>query len=119
MICLKCGRDTGSDLAFCESCAADMKAYPVKPDAVVQLPPSKPRLVPKKAAVHRRQNLSEQEQIRRLRLRLRRLWIALVIVLAILIAVCGFNIRLLTKARQPLPGQNYSTAPAKPAIGEK
>ena len=38
MSCMKCGKDTEDGQAFCAHCLEGMEAYPVKPDAHIQLP---------------------------------------------------------------------------------
>ena len=112
MKCMKCGRETGQDQLFCDSCSAGMKDYPVSPDTVVQLPNIKARQPAKKAAARRRP-ASDPEQLRRLTRRLHFLWGALGVALVLLIVLSCVTIRLAVKSRRPLPGQNYSTVVSK------
>lgn len=110
MNCMKCGRDIPGG-SFCESCLADMQRYPIKPDAVVQLPPQ--REAAKKVTPRRRGVISEQEQLRRTRLRLHRTRIAFGVTLALLILVSSVTVFLFSRSRRPLLGQNYSTSSTK------
>lgn len=112
MKCMKCGRETGQDQLFCDSCSAEMKKYPVSPDTVVQLPNSKLRQPVKKSAARRRP-ASDPEQLRQLTHRVHLLRVALGVALALLIVLSCVSIRLAAKSRRPLPGQNYSTVSQK------
>lgn len=106
MYCLKCGEQCQQGQVFCEACTEDMKLHPVKPDAVVQLPPE-PQ--PTKQFYYRPLWTSE-EQIRKLTQKNRLLTCLLVItlVLAILFATISTNaVRDVLKQR--LKGQNYTT----------
>lgn len=119
MNCMKCGREVPSGQAFCDTCLAEMKKYPVNPDTVIQLPTAKSHPTPRKATVRRKAILSEQEQIRRLKTRLRRLWTALIILLVLMITLGCLAADTLLKSRRPLLGQNYSTIPQKTTSAEK
>ena len=63
MRCMKCGKETSDSQVFCDSCLEVMEKYPVKPDTVVQLPPSRNLIADKKAA--RKKELSPKELLRK------------------------------------------------------
>ena len=67
MYCLRCGRETEEEQAFCLECQKEMAKYPVDPNAVVQLPPRK-QAAPKKPVKRR---VTPEEQIRLLKRRVR------------------------------------------------
>ena len=51
MFCLRCGRETENEQAFCLDCQKVMAAYPVDPNAVVQLPVRKQNALKKTASL--------------------------------------------------------------------
>lgn len=107
MPCLKCGRDLEQDgQVFCTGCLEAMAASPVKPGTVVLLPRRREERRPQP---RRRQPLSPEEQVKRLRRRSR--WQALVIwLLVVANAALGCIAYLhFTQEKEFLPGQNYST----------
>lgn len=111
MNCMKCGREIKEGASFCDSCLEEMKEYPVRPETVVQLPNHSQYTSSRRSIIRRKPQISEQEQIRRLKIRLKRLWTAFGIVLALLIMLCCLSANFLFRSRKPLPGQNYSTVP--------
>lgn len=108
MNCMKCGRETGTDNAFCDACLEEMGRHPVNPATVILLPgqgrPQPKKTAPKKALP------SLEEQVGFLRRKVRRLRI-LILLLAVLVAVLGVVVRktLSELDFQRLLGQNYST----------
>ena len=63
MQCLKCGREIDDSLSFCDGCRAQMEKYPVRPDAIVQIPK---RTVSQKRAGRKQKTFTEEDA--------RRLW---------------------------------------------
>lgn len=109
MSCMKCGRDIEENQLFCSSCLEDMARYPVKPGIAIQLPSRTEAPVSRKAAPKRKQPLTPEEQILRLKKRVRRL-VFLVILLLFLLAVTIYpTVEYFRSLSFPLPGQNYST----------
>ena len=104
MYCLRCGRETEEEQAFCLECQKEMAKYPVDPNAVVQLPVRK-QSSPKKAV---KRKAPPEEQIKYLKRRLR-------------LYACLFLIALITSICLTIPliryygsqhfqiGQNYTT----------
>ena len=104
MFCLRCGRETENEQAFCLDCQKVMAAYPVDPNAVVQLPVRKQNALKKTA----RRRVTPEERVKRLRRRCR--WISgLAVLFLIASIVLGIVfLRHLRNDRKPQPGQNYS-----------
>lgn len=104
MYCLRCGRETEDEQAFCLDCQKDMAKHPVDPNAVVQLPVRK-QGAPKKAAKRR---IPPEEQVKVLKRRVR---IFTCLFLAALITAVSLSIPLIRqygKHRFQI-GQNYTT----------
>ena len=38
MSCMRCGKETKEDQAFCDECLEEMERYPIKPGTPIQLP---------------------------------------------------------------------------------
>lgn len=108
MFCLRCGRETENEQAFCLDCQKVMAACPVDPNAVVQLPVRKQN-APKKTA---RRRVTPEEQIRVLRKRLR---VCAGLLLAAVILIVCLSVPIIRDfGKQKFQiGQNYSTV--KPA----
>lgn len=104
MACLKCGRDTEG--SFCADCLAQMSRYPVRPNTAVHLPR---RTETAKRVVHKKVEVSAEEQIPVLKGKIRRLWIVVVILVLIIAGICAGCFLYLESTKRPLPGQNYST----------
>ena len=104
MNCLRCGRETEEEQAFCLECQKEMAKYPIDPNAVVQLPVRK-QVAAKKPAKRR---VPPEEQIKVLKRRVR---IYACLFLAALIAAVSLSIpvmRYYDKHRFQI-GQNYTT----------
>lgn len=104
MYCLRCGRETEEDQAFCLDCQKDMAKYPIDPNAVVQLPVRK-QSAPKKPVKRR---VPPEEQVKYLKRRVR---IYACLLAAALIAVAFLSIPVIRdygKDKFQI-GQNYST----------
>ena len=102
MNCIKCGRETGADNAFCDACLEEMSRRPVNPATVVLLP-GQGRPQPKKAAP-KKALPSMEEQVGILRKKVRRMRI-MILVLVMLVVVLGFvlfNAADLTQAGQDM-----------------
>lgn len=112
MNCMKCGKEISPEAAFCESCLADMSNYPVKPDTVVQLPVRKEE-PPARRNSRRRNQISEQEQIKQLKIHLQRIWMAFAISLLLLAVAVTAAVYLYRQNNEPQVGQNYSTVTTK------
>lgn len=108
MYCIKCGRDVKEGQVFCDSCQEVMKKYPVKPGTAIQLP-GKKEAPPKKTYTKRKQPLSPEEQILRLKKRLKRLVIMWLVTLLLLAATVYPTVQFVKGLTIRLPGQNYST----------
>lgn len=108
MFCLRCGRETENEQAFCLDCQKVMAAYPVDPNAVVQLPVRKQNALKKTA----RRRVTPEEQIRVLRKRLR---VCAGLLLAAVILIVCLSVPIIRDfGKQKFQiGQNYSTV--KPA----
>lgn len=104
MYCLKCGRETEDEQAFCLDCQKEMAKYPVDPNAVVTIPVRK-QTTPKKTI---KRKISPEEQLRELKRRVR--VYACLFVIALITAICLSIpfIRDIGKEKFQI-GQNYST----------
>ena len=105
MYCLKCGRETEDEQAFCLDCQKEMVRYPVDPNAVVMIPVR--RQAPLKKPVKRK--TPPEDQIRELKRRAR--LYACLFAVALVAAICLSIpfIRDFGKDKFQI-GQNYSTA---------
>ena len=83
MDCIKCGRQAKEGQVFCPDCLEVMRLYPVKKDAVVQIPNREAKHPERQAPMR---DSSSQETIRRQRTVIRVLS-GVVIFLAILLLV--------------------------------
>lgn len=115
MYCLRCGRETEEDQAFCLDCQKDMAKYPIDPNAVVQLPIRK-QSAPKKPVKRR---ISPEEQVKFLKRRVR---IYAVLLFAAMVAVACLSVPVIRdfgKAKFQI-GQNYSTVKpsTEPTVSE-
>ena len=110
MYCLRCGRETEEDQAFCLECQKEMAKCPVDPNAVVQLPVRKP--VPPRKPVKRR--ISPEEQVKFLKRRIRLYTCLLAAALLVILGLSIPAIRDYGKEQFQI-GQNYSTV--KPSTG--
>lgn len=104
MYCLKCGRETDDEQAFCLDCQKEMAKYPVDPNAVVTIPVRKQ--APPRKPVKRK--TPPEDQIRELRRRVR--IYACLFAVALIAAICLSIpfIRDIGKEKFQI-GQNYST----------
>ena len=109
MACLKCGKETGISSVFCDDCLLKMAAYPVKPDAPVQLPHRAP--VPEeKKPVRKKKQYTPMELLKKSRRRV--LWLSVTVFLLIVGLV--FSLSLLVHTLDALDeaqnqGKNYTT----------
>lgn len=104
MYCLKCGRETDDEQAFCMECQKEMAKYPVDPNAVVTLP-ARRQPAPRKVV---KRKTPPEDQVKSLKRRVR-------------IYACLFAVALITAVCLSIPlirdvgkekfqiGQNYST----------
>lgn len=107
MACLKCGRETPPELAFCQECMLDMERYPVKPGTAVQLPKRRENAAARRVA-KRKSTTRLEEQVRLLRKRVRMLSILLAASLILVAALVYPTIQFFAR-RTPALGQNYSS----------
>ena len=107
MHCMKCGRKVEASKSFCPACLEEMEKYPVKANAVVQLPVHPEAAPVKKRSFRRKRPVKPEEQI----VALNRSRHRLIFLLSIsLLAVLGlFLILLILLERQDF-------APIKDAI---
>ena len=82
MYCLKCGRETDDEQAFCLDCQKEMAKYPVDPNAVFTIPVCK-QAPPRKPV--KRKNPPE-DQVRELKRRVR--LYACLFAVALVAAIC-------------------------------
>ena len=87
MACMKCGKETREGQLFCARCLETMEAYPVKPDAHIQLPVRKAGAAPKKQL---RKRTEKAAAVAALRMQVRLLW-AVIIALLLCIAILLFR----------------------------
>lgn len=104
MNCLRCGRETDEDQAFCLECQKEMAKYPIDPNAVVQLPVRR-QPQPRKPAKRR---IPPEEQIRLLKLRIR-LYACLLAVALIAVVCLAIPVIHGIGQQKFAIGQNYST----------
>lgn len=104
MYCLRCGRETEDDQAFCLECQKEMAKYPIDPNVAVQLPVR--RQAPPKKPVKRKILPEEQVKILRRRVRLFACLFAAALIAALCLAVPV--IRDMESNKFQI-GQNYST----------
>ena len=109
MFCLRCGKETHEEQAFCLDCQKDMQRYPIDPGAVVQLPLWNQPVARK--AVKRR--VTPEEQIRSLRKRARNYACLLLAALVLIICLTVALILSLGDERSQI-GKNYTTV--KPTV---
>ena len=103
MSCMKCGKDTEDGQGFCAHCLEGMEAYPVKPDAHIQLPNHRTEESSKKQT--RKSRSRKQRQAANLRKQIRWMWA--VIVLLILALAFSWGKEAVIPGSKP-PGQNYT-----------
>ncbi len=113
MYCMKCGKETQQDQVFCESCLQVMDAYPVKPDAAIQLPIRAQR-TPSKKSAHRKRKIPLEEQVANLKKANRRLRLTVFVlglIAAIFIGVGVYQLTVPKDADNSATNQNYTYAP--------
>ena len=109
MNCMKCGVEIADDQAFCQSCLAEMKHYPVKPELRIQLPSRPDPEVSKKQPPRKRAPTTE-EKLSKLQSIVK--WLVLFLIASLLFL--GFTVSMLLreppiKDTQENIGQNYNT----------
>ena len=112
MYCLKCGRETAGEQAFCIDCQVVMEKYPVRPGTLVQLPKRKESSAPKKAP--KRRTVPLEEQVKTLRNRVRILTILLLVCAVLIAAMVYPSVSYLMDDHFAI-GQNYSSVTATSA----
>ena len=112
MPCLRCGRETNGDQAFCFLCESVMVKEPVKPNTVVTIPERtvRPRPVPVRKPVRIEE---DTDQLRRTILQLR-LWVCMLMA-ALMLCVGVLTWQELNREKKPAIGQNYSSIIDLPA----
>ena len=106
MQCLRCGRETSGDQAFCFLCESIMVKQPVKPNTVVTIPERTTRV--RTAPVRKSQRQEEDtEPLHRTILQLR-LWVCMLLAL-LMLCVGLLTWQELSRNAQPAIGQNYSS----------
>ena len=104
--CLKCGNNIASTDVFCKACLGKMEAFPVRADAVVQIP-VRPDIVTEKPS---RKKKSYADYVRTLRRLIKALCVA-VAILTLLVCLMGAMLYHMTQSDGKLPeiGKNYIT----------
>ena len=115
MNCMKCGRETTEEQAFCEECRLEMAKYPVKPGTVVLLPNRKDNGQLKKST--RRRLLSTEDQLKYLRRTVRILASLLLAATLLILGMLYPTMEHLMEKRFK-PGQNYTTVTSTTAPTE-
>lgn len=114
MNCMKCGRETADNQAFCESCLLEMEQHPVKPGTVILLP-NQPKQPPKKPVPKKKPTLSPEEQVPLLKKKVWRLRFLALFLILVIGALWYTASRAITELDiQRLLGQNYSTVETEP-----
>ena len=110
MNCMKCGRETAENQAFCQECLEGMEKYPVKPGTVVHLPRRREESGSKKGYPRRKAPPTPEEQVKSLKKTVRTLLVTLLVATLLLIVTGYFAVEhLLESDMRFLPGQNYSS----------
>ena len=106
MQCLRCGRETENEQVFCFLCESVMVKHPVKPNTVVTIPE---RTALNRPAAVRKPGRQEEDttQLRRTILQLR-LWVCMLMA-ALMLCVGVLTWQELSRAREPVIGENYSS----------
>lgn len=109
MNCMKCGRETAGDNAFCPTCLEQMQRYPVKPGTAVVLPSREESKTTKKSSPRKKSLTAEEINLvlKRRNRRLAYLLIVAVVVIGLMGVLSGHVIKQL--GVQKFLGQNYST----------
>ena len=114
MNCLRCGRETQDDQAFCDSCKETMKKYPVRPGTAVILPKNKESAAQRKQRRH--QAPGPQDQIRKLKKQRCRLRIVVFCLSFLLLALLTLASLYLFHEKPAKPGQNYVVVETTAAV---
>ena len=106
MSCLKCGKKTENEQAFCNHCLEEMAKHPVKPDTVITLP----RQNRNKTQVSRKRPLQPEEQLLAMHRLVRRLIAALIAVtILFILSAAGLVYNYKNSEAPPTIGRNYTT----------
>jgi len=106
--CLKCGREIEEGQVFCSSCLDVMQKYPVKQGIAILLPHRKDLPVQKKSHLRRRQPVTPEEQILRLKRRLSRVVVLWLVTLLLLAATIYPTVEFFLGKSFHRTGQNYT-----------
>ena len=106
MQCLRCGRETNGDQAFCFLCESVMVKQPVKPNTVVTIPMRTTRV---HSAPVRKPAKQEEDTapLHRTILQLR-LWLCMLMAL-LMLCVGVLTWQELSRSDEPAIGQNYTS----------
>lgn len=115
MNCLRCGRETQDDHAFCDSCKETMKKYPVRPGTAVILPKNKESAAQRRQKRHQ-QAAGPQDQIKKLKKQRRRLRISVFCLSLLLTALLTAAAFYLYREKPAKPGQNYVVVETTAAV---
>ena len=107
--CMKCGREVALGQAFCKDCLEDMSHYPINPGTPVQIP-AQPPVTSSRRSPHPKKTKKPEELIIRLRKLVRLQAVTLLFLLAFLIGLGIYTIKLRYQVENPQrPGENYLT----------
>ena len=106
MNCMRCGRETQAESAFCQDCQAEMEKYPVQPGTVVLLPRRKEVPVSKK--IPKRHVPTAEEQITILRKKVLFLSIVSAVMLAVILLMIRPTLHYVLDQHVEI-GQNYTS----------
>ena len=106
MECLRCGRETDGNTAFCSACAQQMAKHPIKPGTPVLLP-VRPASGEKAAA--RKRERTPSQTIAQLQQMIRWLTVIIALLSLLLCATAVFLLHTLdAQADSNRPGRNYT-----------
>lgn len=106
MNCMKCGRETPSEQAFCEDCLLDMEKHPVKPGTAVYLPKHRDHAALKKTP--KKRTVPLEEQVKLLKKQVRFLAMLLIFCIAAIAAMIYPTVHYLMMDHFEI-GQNYTS----------
>ena len=104
MYCLKCGKETNDDQAFCLECQKEMAKYPIDPGVAVQILPRR-QTTQKKTSKRR---ITPEEQVKILRKRVRLYACLFLAALIVVVCLCVPLVLQIQDERGQI-GKNYVT----------
>lgn len=107
MFCLKCGKEFQEAGVFCADCLEEMRAFPVKQDAVIHIP-VRPALPVEKPE---RKRKGYADHVRALRRTIRALCVVIAVLTLLVCLLCAVVYQQYPNIQDiPAIGKNYSTS---------